>query len=154
MYTDPATGMPASHVITFNNDHINAYYDEKYAGYEQIGYVDFSINCHGYAFGTGNWPESSHQGIGVLLANTCYLYAMPSDAEVAWSYTHSIKVSGEECDMGSGMMMPHIVLTTEKFRASRVYKQTGSCGSPANPYRAHVDPSFSLELRRRVPSET
>lgn len=152
LYTDPNTGMPSAFPTKLTKDHINAYYDEKYAGYEPVGDVDFSTNCHGYTFGTGNWPQDGMNGIDVLLSITCYLYASAETADVAYSYAHSMRVGGENCAIEMGYS-PQIVFTAEKFRASRVYKQTSvACWDPVNPYQAHIDAQFSLELRQQVPA--
>lgn len=61
-----AVGIDANGVVyhTFTKADNKAYWDNYYTGYTSVGGLDYDQNCHGYAFGAGDWPETAHAFIG------------------------------------------------------------------------------------------
>jgi hypothetical protein len=142
------------------------YWDLYYAGYQgpqagepQCGY---SQNCHGYAFGVGDWPDKA-----VVLLNVqgepgglpapgggnqqpCY-DACDADVAVIASdvVNHSIKVEGGVCVttglVPPGFPVPPLVITKvvkkswEKCRESGVYwRVAGDCPDSLDLNKAHT----------------
>jgi hypothetical protein len=136
-------GIMLSHSFTCTKDHINAFYDHKYDGYEHSGDVDFSMNCYGYAFDCGGWPDDGMYGADALLY--CYTPdTTPEDADIAYiDGSHAIKVSGEVCEFPE-TSVGMVTYTIEKFRSSRIYIQNGSCPIGVDPGKAHPGMSFVL----------
>jgi len=128
--------------LTVTKAHVNAYYDLKYAGYDQEGDVDFSQNCHGYTFGTGNWIDDSMM-FGFNAWIQCYnIDCVPSNAVLAGNTSHSMKCGGENCST-SETYMEKYTSSSEKFRGSRIYKQSGTCDSPVDLGKAHGGTFFT-----------
>lgn len=125
------------YTITVAN--VDSYYDAMYAGYSKSGNADFTQNCHGYAFGVGGWPQDSTYGADILLSpGTCYTSSSVDEATLGLldSHQHSMKLTGAEC-IGSESSWDVITSTSEKFRGSAIYEQSGGCYNGANPTRAH-----------------
>ena len=129
-------------MVTYNVNvsHTEAYWDWRFLGYEKQGSVDYTKNCHGFAFGVGDWPADGGMGaIIILKEGACYAQTDPVHATIAVSTgcTHSIKVSGGLALNGS-QPWPRVLATTEKFRESAIYKQHNSNGvTVINPINAH-----------------
>lgn len=105
------------------------FWDWVYAdmGYERVTKLDFSKNCHGYAFGVGDWPYSAEGPLGRgpfptgSIKSPCYEHMFePKKAKVAvevklpgngasavFGTRHSIKVVGAECDVSAGDQTPN-----------------------------------------------
>ena len=104
-----------------------AYWDWVYAGYIPVGTAncDWSKNCHGYAFGVGNWPANS-----TLLkadgATRCWFDDI-SNATIADNTRHTIKITVSTC---SGSIGKKITATSEKFQESGLYGLSCLCTGP------------------------
>lgn len=98
------------------------YWDWVYTGYTGGGYLSFYQNCHGYAFGVGDWPTGSGRLIqagGV----SCWIQDM-SNATIGSNYVHSIKIRVEDCPVCVGLMILEVY---EKFRESGIYTKIAAC---------------------------
>ncbi len=119
--------------------HTEAYWDWRFAGYQKEGSVDYSQNCHGYAFGVGDWPADGSPGVSIIMSGGCYVTAGLNDAQIAVlnSGNHTIKVTGGFL-LNSGFNRPGILSTSEKYRESAIYKQSHSGGvNVVTPINAH-----------------
>ncbi len=85
-----------------------AYWDWYYQGYNVPAACDYTQNCHGYAFGVGDWVDNARMilavggafPVGGVPANSCYSVVPTKDARVASDWPrHSIKVEGTECNV-------------------------------------------------------
>ena len=112
--------------FTFTEQHNKDYWAWVYDGYtvDGNGNCDWTQNCHGYAFGVGNWPDDSTiiKAAGSPVVN-CWIQDM-TDARIADNTGHTLKISVEDCPLSVGLK---ILATTEKFRESPKYKLTTSC---------------------------
>lgn len=99
---DPVLGL-------IDHSHNLAYWNHYYQDYDGPlqGSCDYSQNCHGFAFGVGDWPDH----VWTLLnaydgANSCHIGVSVKDATIATDPPyHSIIVTGAECDpvvLGAG----------------------------------------------------
>lgn len=101
-----------------NNAYWNYYYGPTYT--KPLA-CDYSQNCHGFAYGVGDWPRDfsylavthgggvgpSDQSTGGDFENhpigsgfsACWQLCEKKDAQVASSGIHSISVNGAECDI-------------------------------------------------------
>lgn len=143
-------GMTINNVeCTLKKEHLNAFYDFYYDGYDKVGDADASQNCMGYAFGVGGWPRNITAVTNLLnivqnnQGASCYWQALHI-GEAAISVTndnasHGMKVTGMDCPTvdGSGVTQHNYVTekTDEKFRGSRVYKQNGGCPGGVNRFK-------------------
>jgi len=135
-------------------EHLEAYWDNQFRaadGYEKIGKVDFTKNCHAHAFGVADWPHTAVEllnlqapaGSGPIIHIACYEDSAIKDATVASDPPyHSIKIVGGTCPIAQppGQPVPGIpgqpvapvakdVIkeSTQKFCESAVYRQTANC---------------------------
>lgn len=122
-------------VYTVNEANILRFYKFYYAAYDQEGNVDYTKNCHGYAFDVGNWPADGGPGVGVIINesafNPCYVPAYPQNAKIACTGAHSVKVKpGIVLNFNSSYSTSiwTIVETKEKLRESPIFKQSNSSG--------------------------
>jgi hypothetical protein len=130
--------------ITSDVDDNDAYWDERYDGYTQNGAVDYTQNCHGYAFGVGDWPDDNADGHDILLeVGTCYVNASVKDAILATCGTHSIKVTGDECSIWE-FTWEITDSTSEKFRESGIYEQSNGCNTGVDVAKAHPGQTFNF----------
>lgn len=98
------------------------YWNWTYAGYSGGGALDYSQNCHGYAFGVGDWPDSS---TGIIGSGTTACWVPDgSNATIADRVTHTVRISMKDCKNSLGVIVNE---SSEKFRESGIYTQTGSC---------------------------
>jgi len=98
------------------------YWDWVYDGYDGGGACDYSQNCHGYAFGVGDWPSGSG-GIMVAPPVNCWI-TDANNATIADSGGHSVKITMQDCQNSLGII---VKTSSEKFRESGIYTQTGNC---------------------------
>ena len=100
------------------------YWDWTYDGYDREGggSLDFTQNCHGYAFGVGDWPNDSTALKGQQ-PNPCWVPDVPK-ATIADCTTHTVKIETTNCKNSMGII---ISKSSEKFRESGYYKQTSDC---------------------------
>lgn len=106
----------------YTESDVQRYWDWTYAGYDGGGALDYSQNCHGYAFGVGDWPDESAGIIGSG-ANACWVQDN-FNATIADRNTHTVKITMKDCENSLAII---IDTSSEKFRESGVYTQTGSC---------------------------
>ncbi|MDB4778149.1 hypothetical protein OAG68_01705 [bacterium] len=126
-----------------------AYWDWVYHGYEKVSGLDFTQNCHGFAFGIGDWPQAATTIVGATELSPCYIRATELDATVAVDHhatgvvgaAHSIKVWSDSCEVEVVVPGPRgepihhteiqtattIVESKEQFRESGIYRQTSEC---------------------------
>ena len=130
---------------------VDRYWDAVYSGYTKASGATTTKNCHGHAFGAGDWPEASIYGATLLLAvDTCYVGASTKEATLAFSTGHSIKVTGKQCtvNLGSGMTTPIQILdsSSEKNTYGGVYTQSKGCdiGISINKAACNQGTTFSL----------
>jgi hypothetical protein len=150
------SGDPVYESVTINKDNINLFYDIMYAGYTRNGDVDFSMNCHGYACGVGDWPNDFNYGAGIIINEpVCYTRTGPPLVDVAYSGGHSIIVEGGICIDEHAAELPfHLAITrtVEKFRASRRYEQVAACDAGGvNVAKAHAGSGATFLLFRENP---
>ena len=102
--------------------------------------MDYSQNCHGYAFGVGDCPSDGGYGASIILnEGVCYAMTDTLSAEIAMlaGNSHSIKVVGGLC-INSGTGSSVIKSTSEKYRESAIYKQENQAGATVVvPINAH-----------------
>ena len=125
-------------IYALNVEHTRAYWLAKFVGYTASGDIDFSMNCHGYAFGVGDWPDDGMYGALTLLGEgVCYEQSNPVSAKIALlsSATHSLKVVGS-LNLNSGNGTEVISKTTEKFRESQIFElnMQGGISLPRIPH--------------------
>lgn len=129
---------------TFTAADNDAYWDWYFTDYSggSGNSCDYTKNCHGHAFGVGEWPLND--GAGILLSvGTCYEAVTTSnfdDAEIAVrvDYGHSLNVTGEKCTVPEVDEISAVTSTNEKFKESGVYTQSATCASGGvNVSKAH-----------------
>jgi hypothetical protein len=100
------------------------YWDWTYDGYDREGggALDFTQNCHGYAFGVGDWPNDSTALKGQQ-PNPCWVPDVPK-ATIADCTTHTVKIETTDCKNSLGIIVSK---SSEKFRESGYYRQTSDC---------------------------
>lgn len=159
-------------VVPINVDDVQRFYDFHYREYQKVTQeLDFSENCHGYAFGVEDWPAECTEilAVGPFVfpspKTPCWEIAEKADAEVAadvfvkhgttfYGTGHSVKVTGEaqeavlEGTLGLGpnggpltATVDAITETMEKFRASAIYRQTSNFPDNLNIGKATCGPS-------------
>lgn len=142
---DFLTGMPSS-IPVYPAD-LEAYWDDVYKGYEKLSGVDFTKNCHGYAFDVGDWPAEANLllNLGPLVqapGRACWETSEVKDAKIASEPpSHSIKVVGGTCSLAQppgpvpaipGQPAQPVIIqvvkeTRQKVRESGVSRQTADC---------------------------
>jgi hypothetical protein len=93
---------------------VDDYWDNRYAGFDDLGGLDQSSNCYGYATGHNIWID----GIGIIL-NDEYTETNETDADIVKLSGHMLKITGYTsvaCDV------THARTTHEKNRDSGIYK--------------------------------
>lgn len=126
--------------VNFTKAHNVAYWDWVYEGYTQVGpIIDYSTNCHGYAFDVGDWPDTA---VGIVRWNmsapTCYTPLASADLDQATFAVdpemHSLQVTGMKCDHPTIpiLKIPKYKTSSEQFRESGIYEQTGVCPDGIN----------------------
>ncbi len=132
--------------VTVTVADVEDYYDELYKGYQKVGNVDFSKNCHGYSFGVGNWPADDAYGSYTLVedgTHPCYIPARDMEhATIALNGAHSMKVTGGKCT-GTEYTWMIFTSSSEKFRASAKYEQSDGCDDGVDITKA-TKSSFGL----------
>lgn len=149
-------------VRTFTHEDNKRFWDWYYAGYTAPEACDYTQNCHGYAFGVGDWPDSAVPIIDNRpipdplppdpIPPPCYVAAEVKEAQIASvPPSHSIKVQGAECevelppgppipipnpDPGEPPMAQALVASWEQFRESGTYSQTAECPDSVDLKRA------------------
>jgi hypothetical protein len=135
-----------------NKSHNEAYWDWYYRDYQQVSEVDYSQNCHGYAFGVGDWPDEAGTLLDLGNPNVnqrCYLEVPIGQGNLMTIASdppdHSIKVTGDSCEQEVETDPPLFVIgnfhktSIEKMRESGVYKRAGgTCANPLNLNLAHA----------------
>ncbi len=127
-------------IVNFTAAHNRAFWDWIYEGYTPVGTTnDYSRNCHGYAFGVGDWPDTA---VGIVRWNmgnpTCYTPLASADLDKATfavdPLMHSLKVTGMKCDHPTIPMLkvPKYKTSSEQFRESGIYEQAGACPDGIN----------------------
>ncbi|MFN5709669.1 MAG: hypothetical protein ACK49R_16165 [Planctomycetota bacterium] len=126
---------------------LEAYWNDVYEGYEKLSGVDFTKNCHGYAFDVGDWPAEATLLLNLgpfaqIPGRACWETSELKDAKIAsLPPSHSIKVVGGTCTItqppgpvpvvpgqpGQPAIKQVIKETKQKFRESGVYRQTANC---------------------------
>ena len=142
-----------------------AFWDWYYRDYNAAGQCDYSQNCHGYAFGVGDWPDDAGGIMGYRDPNQfiplgtpphipCYEGCSTKDAVIASNVSgHSIQVIGTECDLpeDSPIECEHapapgppepckieaIVFSAEQFRESGSYTRAVVCPDSLDVSLAH-----------------
>jgi hypothetical protein len=100
------------------------YWDWNYTGYVRQGggSLDFTQNCHGYAFGVGDWPDDSKALKGEQ-PNPCWVPDVLKQT-IADCTTHTVKVETTDCKNSLGII---VTKSSEKFRESGYYTQESDC---------------------------
>jgi hypothetical protein len=126
---------------------LEAYWNDVYEGYEKLSGVDFTKNCHGYAFDVGDWPAEATLLLNLgpfaqIPGRACWETSELKDAKIAsLPPSHSIKVVGGTCNVAQlpgpvpaipgqpaqPVIKQVIKETRQKFRESGVYRQTADC---------------------------
>ncbi len=96
-----------------------------YQGYLGTGACDWSKNCHGFAFGVGDWPDDSIT-IKASGSKQCWINDM-SNATIADNNTHTVKIIVQDCPGSIGL---RITSTSEKMKESPIFGLTSSCFGP------------------------
>jgi hypothetical protein len=121
------------------------YYDWRYAGYTKIGNVDWSQNCHGYAFGVTGWPEDGPYGAGILINSPyCYSQQYTYNANIATNTSHTIKILGGAMCSDPYVTWEIVTSSAEKFRESAIYMKSQGCDSGVNINQPHPGASFTM----------
>lgn len=115
--------------FSYTETHHTNYWIWVYEGYSGGGSADWSKNCHGLAFGVGDWPDNS----AILKADgtvnpvvNCW-FADMSNATIADNTNHTVKIVVQNCPSSVGLK---ITSTSEKFRESPIFTQNSSCSGP------------------------
>ena len=122
---------PVNHMgRAFGEADVIRYWDWTYDGYirEGGGSLDYTQNCHGYAFGVGAWPDDSKALKGEQ-PNPCWVPDVPNQT-IADCTTHTVKVETKDCKNSLGII---VLRSSEKFRESGYYKQESDCNPNRNP---------------------
>ena len=143
-------------IHTFTHADNKRFWDWYYEGYEKPDACDYTQNCHGYAFGVGDWPDSAEPIIDRRPVtdpptpgpDPCYIPAEVKDATIASDPPeHSIKVQGAECEVelppgppiplpdpgpGGPAIVQALVASWEQYRESGTYSQTATCPDSVN----------------------
>lgn len=158
--------------VPISVEDVQRFYDFHYRGYQKLTQeIDFSKNCHGYAFEVGDWPSECVEILAVgpfVFPSTktpCWEEAEKADAEVAadvvvkngttfYGKGHSVRVTGEaqevplEGTLGLGpngglltATVDAITETKEKFRASAIYRQSSNFPESLDIGKATCGPS-------------
>ncbi len=161
---DPTTGAEGVFPgVTANINHNKAYWDEYYAGYTGPANgepkCDYSQNCHGFAFGVGDWPDKALELIDAQVQGnppppgggnqvSCYVGCDTDVATVATDINnHSIKIEGGVCvEQGTGGPPPPppvnlkvVKKSWEQCRESGTYRrEAGACPDSLNLNKAHA----------------
>jgi len=90
------------------------------------GDCDWTQNCHGYAFGVGDWSNDS-----IILkadgSTRCWFDDI-SNATIADNTYHTIMITVSNCPGSIGNI---ITATSEKFKESPIFELSGGCyGQP------------------------
>lgn len=103
-----------------NEAHWDNFYDHP--GYtKQAGStVDYTKNCHGYAFEAGDWPDSASGFVGT-----------------GWA-------PGEPATNPAPCFAQAIISSSEKFRESPIYNQSATCPDSVDLLNAHGSSTFKL----------
>ncbi len=117
-----------------NHDYRVWYYGK---GYKAPDSCDYSQNCHGYAFGTGNWPATNLHLINGG-ETPCWTEADPEQkARVSADLGggHTIKIDAwHQCKLhgnnGKDTLVWFIRKTSEQFRESGTFSMEHRCGMP------------------------
>lgn len=149
--------------------HLEAYWNNQFQGYERVTGVDWTRNCHGYAFGVADWPHTATELLNLgpflpgALDKACYEASSPKDATIAsLPPNHSIKVVGGTCQVAQSGPVPVvpgvpvepltievIKESTQKFRESGVYRQTANCPNSVDLNKANILKGLDLRLYKR-----
>lgn len=123
--TEPGPVWPAVYMgVTYTAADNQAYWDWVYDGYGGGGACDWTQNCHGYGFGVGDWPANSHDIIYCMDTGAeCWVGSF-DEATIADNRFHTVKITMKDCKNSHGTI---IETSSEKFRESAVYTQTGNC---------------------------
>jgi hypothetical protein len=127
-------------IVNFTAAHNRAFWDWIDEGYTPVGTTnDYSRNCHGYAFGVGDWPDTAAGIVRWNMGNpTCYTPLASADSDKATfavdPLMHSLKVTGMKCDHPTIPMLkfPKYKSSSEQFRESWIYEQAGACPDGIN----------------------
>lgn len=147
-FTTPPSWPVTYQGTTYTEADLKRYWDWVYAGYAGGGNPDWTQNCHGYAFGVGDWPNGSSAIIKRDLTNTfCWIEDEDiADATIGtYGYGHTVKVTMEHCANSMGWI---VKASSEKFKESGTYTLSGDCTtgsadlSLGNGPRANI--SFAL----------
>jgi hypothetical protein len=111
--------------------HTKFFFDWVYEDYTKPATLDYSQNCHGYAFDKGDWPDSASYLIsGVPFAQACYIGCYPNEAVVASdTYRHSMKVTGTMCQHPyiPPLQVPKYVTSAEQYATNGTYTRANGC---------------------------
>ncbi|GIX00127.1 MAG: hypothetical protein KatS3mg111_3459 [Pirellulaceae bacterium] len=128
LYVKKRVVTPPSWPVTINNkQYVEAdairYWDWVYEGYQGGGALDWETNCHGYAFGVGDWPDNSQTIIGGT--PPCWVEDLSEQTTIADAdFGHTVKVVIKDCKNSHGLI---VLRSDEQFRESATYTQQGSC---------------------------
>ena len=169
IYTRLFLARPEFPWTRFHQRQDNKYYED--AVYTKPSACDYSQNCHGYAFGVGDWPGA----VEILNlnppANACYEVVTTKDAKIACTDgddpVHSIKVTGKDCIEPQPfvqaerkrslraipqMNVPTIppgnevfIESSEQFRESGTYTQSNGCPDGVEIGKAHVGQNWTFK---------
>lgn len=130
---------------TYTEAQHKAYWDWVYTGYtaDGNGNCDWTQNCHGYAFGVGDWPDDSStlKAAGSPVIH-CWIQDM-TDARIADNTGHAVKITVVDCPLCVGLT---ITATSEKFKESPKYKMTSSCNDGGVDLTLGNNPRGGLNL--------
>lgn len=158
---------------TFSHTDNKRFWDWYYEGYTAPDTCDYTQNCHGYAFGVGDWPYTATPIIDNRpipdplppdpIPPPCYVGAEVKEAQIASDPpSHSIKVQGAECEVepppgppipipdpgpGGPPMAQALVASWEQYRESGTYSQSAECPDSVNlkrPGKWHTHLNFQL----------
>lgn len=107
------------------------FFDWVYEDYNQPAGLDYSQNCHGYAFDKGDWPDSAYYLVSFIpFANNCFVPCYPNEAsKVSDLSRHSLKVTGTMCPdpFIPLIQKPRYITSSEQYATSGIYTRANGC---------------------------
>ena len=134
-YTYYTGGILKTKAHVFREPDNRAWWDHFYEGYTAPITCDYSQNCHGFAFGVGNWPRTA---VPFLRS---YVECWKRDAIIASNKGHSISVGGTESVDSYGLYFQAVIRSDEQFRESGTYSRSATLPKQLNLKDAHRFPA-------------
>ena len=111
--------------VTYAATDAERFWDFIYDGFSGGGACDWSANCHGYAFGVGDWPKGPEGPAKIIAEGTgdCWVED-GSNATIAVHSGHTVKITMQDCQNSIGLI---VKTSAEKWKESGVYTKSGNC---------------------------